>query len=91
MKTLKEFPFHKARRVTRSEVVKARKAIAQKLGKKRRARGRPQKLEAERYQATSIRLHPKVLGWAKTQAHKRHIGYQTVINEALLSMVIQKR
>jgi predicted DNA binding CopG/RHH family protein len=34
--------------------------------------------------ATSIRLHPKAIAWAKREAKKRGIGYQTVINETLL-------
>lgn len=33
----------------------------------------------------SIRLNPKVLAWAKKEAQRRGIGYQTVINEALLA------
>ena len=40
--------------------------------------------EAERYRATSIRLHPKELAWARREARRRKVGYQTVINEALL-------
>lgn len=86
MKNLKEFPFDRARRVTDVEVRKAQKAIAGKLGKKRRSRGRPPKPRSERYLAVSIRLHPKVISWAKIQAKKRHVGYQTVINEVLLKL-----
>jgi uncharacterized protein (DUF4415 family) len=66
--------------------MKARKAIAAKLGKKRKSRGRPPKPHAERYRAVSIRLHPKVVSWAKLQAKKKHVGYQTVINEVLLKV-----
>jgi uncharacterized protein (DUF4415 family) len=47
-------------------------------------RGRPPKDETEKYEAISIRLHPKVIQWAKTEANKRGVGYQTVINETLL-------
>jgi len=32
----------------------------------------------------SIRLHPKVVAWAKREAKRRRIGYQTVINEVSL-------
>jgi len=32
----------------------------------------------------SIRLHPKVVAWAKREAKRRRIRYQTVINEVLL-------
>lgn len=41
---------------------------------------------AERYRAVSIRLHPRIVRWAKTQAKKKHVGYQTVINEVLLKL-----
>lgn len=86
MKTIKEFPFDRARHVTATEVVKARKAIEAKLGKKRKSRGRPPKPQAERYRAVSIRLHPRIVSWAKAQAKKKHVGYQTVINEVLLKL-----
>lgn len=36
--------------------------------------------------AVSIRLHPKVIHWAKDQAKRRHVGYQTMINEVLLKV-----
>lgn len=86
MKTIKEFPFDRARHVTAAEVTKARKAIETKLGKKRKSRGRPPKSNDERYCAVSIRLHPKIVIWAKAQAKKKHVGYQTVINEVLLKL-----
>lgn len=86
MKHIKEFPFDAARRVTASEVYKARRAIEEKLGKKRKSRGRPPKPHAELYRAVSIRLHPKIIHWAKDQAKRRHVGYQTVINEVLLKV-----
>ena len=79
----KQFPFERARRVTTKEAEAARKAIEQKLGKKRPKRGRPPK-GAEKYQPVSIRLHPSVIAWAKREAKKRGLGYQTVINEVLL-------
>lgn len=86
MKRIKEFPFDTARRVTASEVCKARRAIEAKLGKRRKSRGRPPKPLSERYRAVSIRLHPKIVQWAKEQAKRRHVGYQTVINEVLLKV-----
>ncbi|MBI4367724.1 MAG: BrnA antitoxin family protein [Deltaproteobacteria bacterium] len=49
-------------------------------------RGRPPKPHAERYRVVSIRLHPKVMRWAKEQAKRRHVGYQTVINAVLLEV-----
>lgn len=86
MKNIKEFPFNRARHVTAAEVARARKAIEDKLGRKRKSRGRPPKSHAERYRAVSIRLHPRIMRWAKTQAKKKHVGYQTVINEVLLRL-----
>jgi uncharacterized protein (DUF4415 family) len=84
MKNLKEFPFEKARRVSKKELAAARKAIEAKTGVPRPHRGRPAKSAEDKYQSTSIRLDPKVVAWARREARKRGIGYQTVINEALL-------
>jgi uncharacterized protein (DUF4415 family) len=84
MKHQKTFPFEKARRATLAELKEAHKAIEQLTGKKRPFRGRPPKPSHERYLAVSIRLHPKVVKWAKTEAKKRGLGYQSVINEVLL-------
>jgi uncharacterized protein (DUF4415 family) len=50
--------------------------------------GRPRKEEHEKYKSTHIRLHPKVVEWAKAEAEKRGIGYQSVINETLLELII---
>ena len=79
----KEFPFESSRCVTKQEVAAARKAIEKKLGKKRQGRGRPPKDE-DKYRPVSIRLHPKAIAWAKKESERRGVGYQTVINEALL-------
>jgi uncharacterized protein (DUF4415 family) len=86
MKRIKEFPFERSRRGTSEEVEAARKAIEAKLGVKRPLRGRPPKKQTTRYKPISIRLHPKVLYWAKQQAKRRGIGYQTIVNEALLKL-----
>lgn len=83
MKKAKDFPFEAARRVTPREVETARKAIEEKLGRKRPRRGRPPK-GADKYAPVSIRLHPRVLAWAKREAKRRGVGYQTVINETLI-------
>ena len=83
MSKAKEFPFETARRVTAKEIEAARRAIEQKLGKPRPRRGRPPK-GSEKHLAVSIRLNPKVLSWAKKEAKRRGVGYQTVINEVLL-------
>jgi len=86
MKKVKEFPFELARRVTSKEVKAAREAIENKLGVKRRSRGRPPKNSHEKFKPISIRLHPQILKWAKREAKKRGVGYQTVLNEVLLSI-----
>ncbi len=84
MKNSREFPFEEARRVNKRELAAARKAIEAKTGMPRPPRGRPSKSDAEKYQPTSIRLHPKVIAWARREARKRGVGYQTIINEVLL-------
>lgn len=81
-----EFPFERARRVTSEESQEFRAAISKQFEVKLRKRGRPMK-EEEKYEPISIRLHPKVLAWAKAEAEKRGVGYQTVINEALLAQI----
>jgi len=83
MKKPRELPFETARRLTAKEAEAAQKAIERKLGKKRPRRGRPPK-GVEKYRPVSIRLHPSVLTWAKREAKRRGLGYQTVINEVLL-------
>ena len=87
MKGLKEFPFSQARRISEKEIKSARKAIEDHTGQKRISRGRPPKLEIEKYKPISIRIHPNVLIWAKREAKRRGLGYQTIINEALLKKV----
>jgi uncharacterized protein (DUF4415 family) len=46
-------------------------------------KGRPAKVFGK-YKSVTIRLHPFVLDWAKAEAKRRGIGYQTFINETLL-------
>lgn len=84
MKISDDFPFDRARRVTQAEVGAARAAIEARTGVPRPPRGRPPKPETEKYQATSIRLHPKAIAWARREARKRRVGYQTIINQVLL-------
>ena len=89
MKTTKEFPFEIARRITEKETSVARKAIEKLTGTKRKKRkGRPQKLDKEKYVPISIRLHPKILNWAKKEAKKGGVGYQSIINKALLKKIV---
>jgi len=82
-----EVPFERARRVTSEESQEFRAAIADQFEIKLKKRGRPTKEEEEKYEPISIRLHPKILAWAKEEAKKRGIGYQTVINEVLLEQI----
>ena len=86
MKRSSGFPWKRARRVTPAETEAFRRAIEESTGKPRAPRGRPPKPEEERHRATSIRLQPRVLAWARREAAKRGIGYQTVINQTLLKM-----
>ena len=46
--------------------------------------GRPRKSEETKYKKVGIRLHPEVIEWAKAEAARRGVGYQSVINETLL-------
>jgi len=84
MKNAQGFPFDRARRVTTREVDIARKAIEAHTGLTRPPRGRPRKPDTDKYLATSIRLHPKAIAWARHEARRRRVGYQTIINEVLL-------
>ena len=81
MKKVREFNFKNSRRITPEERALYKKAIEAKLGTKL---GRPHKRPELKYKAISIKLDPKILRWAKKEAKKRKIGYQTVINEELL-------
>lgn len=56
-----EFPFERARRITSEESQEFRAALAEQFGIKLKKRGRPTKVEEEKYEPISIRLHPKVL------------------------------
>jgi uncharacterized protein (DUF4415 family) len=87
MKKQKEFRFENARRVSTKETSKFHKAIEKKLGAKRPSRGRPPKPASEKFEAISIRLHPLVIAWAKNEAKRKGVGYQTIINEFLLEKI----
>ena len=88
MKKQKQFPFEKARRITSDEVKSFKKGIEDKLKVKRPKRGRPPKAHDTKFEPISIRLHPLALAWAKKEAKRRGIGYQTVINELLLKKAV---
>lgn len=74
--------FKRAKRVSPFEVEAGRRAIEAKLGVKRPARGRPF-MGALKAQDIHIRIPPKILQRLRTKAHKRGMGYQTLINEIL--------
>ncbi|MFI5350491.1 MAG: BrnA antitoxin family protein [Elusimicrobiota bacterium] len=76
---LTESDFKRARRVTAEEHGEFLKAV-----QNFRARGRPKKIH-DKYRPVTIRLHPHVLEWARTEAKRRGMGYQTVINQTLLA------
>jgi uncharacterized protein (DUF4415 family) len=81
----------KARRITPHEVEMYRRAIEEKLGVPSPRRGRPVKSSGEKFVAISIRLDPRALDWARREAKRRGVGYQTVINETLLKRVGLKK
>lgn len=85
-KKFTEFPFESARRITADEVAAARIAVKEQFDIEPPLRGRPAKDDSEKYQPVSIRLHPKVIQWAKEEAQRRGVGYQTIINEALIKL-----
>jgi uncharacterized protein (DUF4415 family) len=81
-----EFPFINSRRISELEVIAAEQAIQRQFGINYTQRGRPKKSDTEKYKPISIRLHPQVIAWAKSEAEKKGVGYQTIINEALLKL-----
>jgi uncharacterized protein (DUF4415 family) len=87
MKREKEFDFSRARRVTPRETARFRRAYENTFHVKPPPRGRPPK-GPEKYLDVHIRLHPKALLWARAQAKRRGIGYQTFINELLLERAL---
>jgi predicted DNA binding CopG/RHH family protein len=76
-----EFPFDRAHRVTPTEHQHFKTLLAQQFGTQ------PDTTPEAPYPFVSLQLHPKILVWAKAEAQKRSIDYQTVINEVLLRQV----
>lgn len=74
----------RARRVTPEEHKFFHKAV-----ERFRRRGRPKKT-SDKYCPITIRIHPDVLEWAKAEADKRGLGYQTFINQTLLSQSLRR-
>ena len=84
MNKTEEFPFDRARKARFSETRLFRKAYEATFQEKPPRRGRPRKPPAQKYRDIHIKVHPLALLWARNQARKRGVGYQTVINEVLL-------
>ncbi len=76
----KEFNFSKARRVTPTE--HARFVTASNNPPV--LRGRPRKRPEEKFLPVTIRLDPRIVVWAKREAKRQHVGYQTILNQELL-------
>jgi uncharacterized protein (DUF4415 family) len=80
-----KFDFSRARRITGAERRYYRKAYENTFGEKMPRRGRPAKKPHEKYIDIHIKLDPRAINWAKEKAKKNGVGYQTIINEALLA------
>lgn len=76
--------FKRARHFTPEERAMFRQAYINTFGKEPPARGRPAKASHLKYRDIHLKLHPKALSWARAEAKRRGIGYQTLINEVLL-------
>ena len=85
MDEIPEFDFSKARRVTPEETAMFRQAFKNTFGYLPKRRGRPHAKSHLKYRDVHLKIHPRALKWAKARAKKRGIGYQTLINEILLS------
>lgn len=75
--------FKRARRATPEEHKMFRKMYENTFGHKPPRRGRPPK-GPHKYRDIHIKLHPKAVEWAKAEAKRRGVGYQTIINDVLL-------
>jgi uncharacterized protein (DUF4415 family) len=84
MAKIRQFDFSKARRITAAERKMYRRAYKNTFGEEMPRRGRPPH-GPRKYKDVHIKIHPLALKWVKSRAKKRGIGYQTVINEILLS------
>jgi uncharacterized protein (DUF4415 family) len=69
----------KARRVSPEKHARLKEAVENT----RRLRGRPRMAAEEKAQPVTIRVSPVVLARAKREAKRKHVGYQTILNEVL--------
>jgi len=83
--TLTEEQLRSMRRATPEETERYRKALENTFHRPFPPRlGRPPKPSHEKYRPVYMKLHPRALAWARAEAKRRHVGYQTVINDILL-------
>jgi uncharacterized protein (DUF4415 family) len=80
----KKFDFSKARRVTPEEHARFKEA----LSKPPKIIGRPRKPPEEKFVPIYIKLDPRIVRWAKREAKRRHLGYQTLLNQELLRLAV---
>jgi predicted DNA binding CopG/RHH family protein len=78
--------FKHGRRLTSQERATFGKAYRNTFHKEPPHFGRPFKYMEAKLVPVSIRLHPTILTWAREQAHKEHIGYQSFLNRLLLKL-----
>ncbi|MBK8575437.1 MAG: AT hook motif protein [Elusimicrobia bacterium] len=83
---LKAQDFKHGRRLTSQESATFRKAYRNTFHEEPPHFGRPFKYMDSKLVPVSIRLHPIILTWAREQAHKKHIGYQSFLNRLLLRL-----
>src|SRR5579864_2424380 len=76
--------FKRARRSTPAELAMFRQAYINTFGHPPPKRGPLRKHPSEKYVPTYIKLHPKIIEWARREGKRRGLGYQTVINQELL-------
>ena len=86
MKSLKEFPFHRARRITSGEVATFRSGIEDLQGRKRlKRKGRPPKGEAGAIDRVAATLDSKAMAPLRKQAAKQGVDSQVLINQLLFN------
>jgi len=73
--------------ITTDSVSESQGDVAKAAASTSKRRGRPPKREEDKYRSTHIFFHPKIIDWARAEAEKRGIGYQSVINEVLLDVI----
>jgi hypothetical protein len=76
-----EFPFANARRITPEEISQAKIAIKEQFGEKYAIR----KSHPD-YEIVSLKLDAKIINWAKQEAEKQGINYESIINNELLKL-----